>query len=44
MLQLCKKMLGGELLPSDDFSAGRAELEMLANIAVSYLRIENTGT
>ena len=44
MLQLCKKMLGGELLPSDDFSAGRAELKMLANIAVSYLRVENTGT
>ena len=44
MLQLCKKMLGGELLPSDDFSAGRSELEMLVNIAVSYLRIENTGT
>ena len=40
MLQLCKKMLSGELLPSDDFSNGRAELEMLAEIAVSYLRKE----
>ncbi len=43
MLQLCAKMLGGELLPSDDFSDGRAELEMLANIGVNYLRVENTG-
>ena len=38
MLSLIKKLLAGELLPSDDFALGRAELEMLANMAVSYLR------
>lgn len=43
MLSLCKKMLCGELLPSDDFDNGRAELEMLAAMAVSYLRKENTN-
>lgn len=43
MLSLCKKMLCGELLPSDDFGNGRAELEMLAAMAVSYLRKENAN-
>lgn len=43
MLSLCKKMLCGELLPSDDFGNGRAELEMLAGMAVSYLRKENAN-
>ena len=38
MLSLIKKLLAGELLPSDDFTRGRAELEMLANMAVSFLR------
>ena len=41
MLELCKKLLRGELLPSDDFSAAKEELSMLVNIAVSYLRKEN---
>ncbi len=40
MLSLLKKMLGGELLPADDFGNARGELEMLADIAVSYLRKE----
>ena len=43
MLSLCKKMLCGELLPSDDFGNGRTELEMLAAMAVSYLRKENAN-
>ncbi|MBR3268723.1 MAG: TetR/AcrR family transcriptional regulator [Oscillospiraceae bacterium] len=37
MLELCKKLLRGELLPSDDFSAAREELSMLVKIGVSYL-------
>lgn len=41
MLELSKKMLSGELLPSDDFANGRAELELLADMAVSYLRKEH---
>lgn len=44
MLELCKKLLRGELLPSDDFSAAKDELAMLADIAVSYLRKEKEGT
>ena len=42
MLALIKKLLAGELLPSDDFTRGRAELEMLIGMAVSFLRKENT--
>lgn len=38
MMELCKKILQGELLPSDDFSDGKAELNMLIEMAVSYLR------
>ena len=38
MLELCKKMLCGELLPSDDFSAGREEIALLADISIDYLR------
>ena len=38
MLELSKKMLCGELLPSDDFTNGRAELELLADMAVNYLQ------
>lgn len=41
MLALIKKLLGGELLPSDDFAHGRAELEILVNMAVSYLKNED---
>ena len=44
MLELCKKLLRGELLPSDDFSAAKEELAMLADIAVSYLRKEKEAT
>ena len=40
MLELCKKLLRGELLPSDDFSAAKEELAMLAEIATSYLKKE----
>lgn len=43
MLSLCKKLLGGELLPSDDFANGRAEMEMLADMAVNYLRKEGSA-
>lgn len=38
MLALINKLLGGELLPSNHFAHGRAELELLADMAVSYLR------
>lgn len=38
MLELCKKMLCGELLPTDDFGGGRAELEQLIDMGVFYLR------
>ena len=38
MMELCKKILPGELLPSDDFTDGKAELNMLIDMAISYLR------
>ena len=38
MMELCKKILQGELLPSDDFTDGKAELNMLIDMAISYLR------
>ncbi len=44
MLELCKKLLRGELLPSDDFSSAKDELTMLADIAVSYLKKDQEGT
>ncbi|MBQ8920546.1 MAG: TetR/AcrR family transcriptional regulator [Oscillospiraceae bacterium] len=44
MLELCKKLLRGELLPSDDFSSAKDELTMLADIGISFLRKEQEGT
>ncbi|MBP0971830.1 MAG: TetR/AcrR family transcriptional regulator [Oscillospiraceae bacterium] len=38
MMELCKKILRGDLLPSDDFAEGKTELNMLIDMAVSYLR------
>ena len=38
MMELCKKILRGDLLPSDDFSDGKTELNMLIEMALSYLR------
>ena len=43
MLELCKKLLRGELLPSDDFSSARDELAMLADMAVSFLKKDQEG-
>lgn len=37
MTELCKKFIGGEILPSDDFSCAERELEMLIETAVYYL-------
>ena len=38
MMELCKKILRGDLLPSDDFAEGKTELNMLIDMAISYLR------
>ena len=38
LMELSKKLIQGEILPSDDFSAGKNELEMLIETAVYYLR------
>ena len=40
LMELGKKLILGELLPSDDFSAGEKEMEMLIEAAVCYLRKE----
>ena len=37
--EMCKKFIYGEILPSDDFSAAEKELDLLADTAVSYIRI-----
>lgn len=37
MLELCKKMIQGEILPSDDFSMADKELGILIDTAISYL-------
>lgn len=37
LMELCKKFIGGEILPSDDFSDGVKELEILIESAVYYL-------
>ena len=44
MLELCKKMLCGELLPSEDFSGGRAELDQLLKMGICYLRSSSAET
>ena len=38
MMELCKKILRGDLLPSDDFAEGKTELNMLIDMAMSYLK------
>lgn len=38
MMELAKKLLRGEILPTDNFSEGSKELEMLVNTAVEYVR------
>lgn len=38
LLEMCKKFVIGELLPSDDFSTAETELQTLIDTAVSYLK------
>ena len=38
LLELCKKMIHGDILPSDDFSTASSELGLLIDSAVSFLR------
>ena len=38
MMELCKKILRGDLLPSDDFADGKKELTMLMDMAITFLR------
>lgn len=38
LMELTKKLIKGEVLPSDNFSEGSRELEMLIDTAVEYLR------
>lgn len=38
MMELTKKLLQGELLPSDDFTMGRKELETMIETAVFFVR------
>lgn len=40
MMELTKKLLQGELLPSDDFRTGKDELEMMINSAVRFVKAE----
>ena len=42
MMELCKKILRGDLLPSDDFAEGKTELNMLIDMAMSYLKTPET--
>lgn len=37
LTELCKKFLGGKVLPSDDPSSAKAELQMLIDAAVFYI-------
>ncbi len=39
LMEMCKKFINGEILPSDDFSGAERELEMLIDCAVSYLEV-----
>ena len=41
LMEMCKKFINGEILPSDDFSDAERELETLIDCAVSY--IENAA-
>ncbi len=36
--EMCKKFIGGEILPSEDFSAAEKELDLLADTAVYFAR------
>ena len=38
LMEMCKKFIEGEILPSDDFSDAEKELEMLIECAVNYLK------
>jgi AcrR family transcriptional regulator len=38
MMELGKKLIRGEILPSDNFSEGSSELSMLIEMAASYIR------
>ena len=40
LMELSKKLIRGELLPSDDFSVATKELETIINTAVYYLKKE----
>jgi len=38
LLEMCKKFVGCEILPSDDFSHAEDELQNLIDTAVAYLK------
>ncbi|MCR5807843.1 MAG: TetR/AcrR family transcriptional regulator [Oscillospiraceae bacterium] len=38
LTEMCKKFIGGEILPSDDFSAAEKELALIADSAVYYIK------
>lgn len=38
LTEMCKKFIGGEVLPSDDFSDAEKELALIADSAVYYIR------
>ncbi|MBQ4486186.1 MAG: TetR/AcrR family transcriptional regulator [Oscillospiraceae bacterium] len=38
LTEMCKKFIGGEILPSDDFSDAEKELALIADSAVYYIR------
>lgn len=38
LLEMCKKFVGGEILPSDNFSHAEDELQNLIDTAVAYLK------
>ena len=38
LLEMCKKFVGGEILPSDDFAHAEDELQMLIDTALAYLK------
>ena len=39
-MELCKKLIHGELLPSDNFSIAEKELETIIDTAVFFLKKE----
>ncbi|MBQ4310714.1 MAG: TetR/AcrR family transcriptional regulator [Oscillospiraceae bacterium] len=38
LTQMCKKFIQGEILPSDDFSKAKSELDLMADAAVGMIR------